>query len=406
MNTANKNIFLLILGFSLLSGAVSAQMTINQGRAIFGHRAVSTAITIEDLSGTSNSIYYPFRITRNTHDVVSFSRNNDFSMQFTPYGGVAIGKNLPANNTCTGYVPLVIYGTDHAGAIQVYHPEAYSVAIRVNGSSEYGVSAPYSFASSVGYSSPNFYVTTDGRVFSGSSFLTSDVRLKSKIETIESPLEKVLQLRGVSYYTKEDSERKSGEKELSNEELYEVLKQRTPDVTPAIIQQMREEKSRKQMGIIAQEVEKVIPEVVRTREDGLKTVAYNEIIGLLIEAIKEQQVLIDNQNLKIAAISGNQLRSAEATGLVSDLIAACALAQNTPNPFTEQTEIKYYVASGAKTAFICIFDMQGQLLQKLDAQIGQNSLLIEGSKLEAGMYLYSLIVDGQEVDTKRMILTK
>ena len=405
-----KKCFLLVLGFSLLSGAVFAQLNVNsQGRAIFGHRAVSTAITIEDLSGTSNNIYYPFRITRNTNDVVTLSRDNSYGMQFLPYGGVAIGYNLQANNTAS-YIPLTIYGSDFAGAIHVDHPGDYATAVRVrNVSSSGSSSSAYSFASSVGNASPNFYVTTDGRVFSGNSFLTSDVRLKNKIETIESPLDKVLQLRGVTYYTdlyKEDSAKQAEEKELSNEELYEVLKQRSPDITPEIIKQMKEEKSRKQMGVIAQEVEKIIPEVVRTREDGLKAVAYSEMIGLLIEAIKEQQVLIDNQNLKIAAIEGNQLRSAGATGLTSDLIAACALAQNTPNPFTEQTEIKYFVAPGAKNAFICIFDMQGKMLQKLDAQVGQNSLFIEGSKLEAGMYLYSLVVDGQEVDTKRMILTK
>ena len=401
-----NNILLLTLGLSLLSGAVSAQLTVNnQGRSIFGHRTTSTAITIEDLSGTSSNIYYPFRITRSTNDIVTLSRDNSFGMQFVPYGGVVIGYNLPTHNTGS-YIPLTIYGSDFAGAIQVDHPGDYNTAVRVRDVSGSGSSSSaYSFASSIGNASPNFYVTSDGRVFSSNNFLTSDVRLKSKIETIESPLEKVLQLRGVTYYTdlsKEDSK----EKELSNEELYEALKQRSPDVTPEIIKQMKEERSRKQMGIIAQEVEKVIPEVVRTREDGLKAVAYSEMIGLLIEAIKEQQVLIDNQNLKIAAIENSQLRSAGATGLVSDLIAACALAQNTPNPFTEQTEIKYYVTAGAKNAYICIFDMQGKMLQKLDAQTGQNSLFIEGSKLEAGMYLYSLVVDGQEVDTKRMILTR
>ncbi|GHT79595.1 hypothetical protein AGMMS50262_23490 [Bacteroidia bacterium] len=59
-----------------------------------------------------------------------------------------------------------------------------------------------------------------------------------------------------------------------------------------------------------------------------------------------------------------------------------------------------------KQAYICIFDLQGTMLQKIDAQQGQNSVTIQGSTLQPGMYLYSLIADGQEVDTKRMILTK
>jgi hypothetical protein len=41
--------------------------------------------------------------------------------------------------------------------------------------------------------------------------------------------------------------------------------------------------------VIAQEIEKVLPEVVITNNDGLKSVSYGNIVGLLIEAIKEQQ---------------------------------------------------------------------------------------------------------------------
>jgi len=82
------------------------------------------------------------------------------------------------------------------------------------------------------------------------------------------------------------------------------------------------------------------------------------------------------------------------------------LTQNIPNPFTVQTEIKYYVANGVKEAYICIYDMQGKMLKKISAAPGQNSIMIQGSTLAAGMYLYSLVVDGQEIDAKRMILTK
>ena len=52
-------------------------------------------------------------------------------------------------------------------------------------------------------------------------------------------------------------------------------------------------------GVIAQEVEKVLPEVVQTDEDGIKTVAYGNMVGLLIEAIKEQQAQIDELKAKL-----------------------------------------------------------------------------------------------------------
>jgi hypothetical protein len=58
---------------------------------------------------------------------------------------------------------------------------------------------------------------------------------------------------------------------------------------------------RPSMGLIAQEVEKVIPELVETNEEGIKTLNYSNMIGLLIETVKEQQVRIEELERKINA---------------------------------------------------------------------------------------------------------
>jgi len=54
-------------------------------------------------------------------------------------------------------------------------------------------------------------------------------------------------------------------------------------------------------GVIAQEIEKVLPEIVNTAPDGTKSVAYTEIIPVLIEAIKEQQKEIEQLKKIISA---------------------------------------------------------------------------------------------------------
>lgn len=82
---------------------------------------------------------------------------------------------------------------------------------------------------------------------------TSDINLKDNIKTLENPIEKIMQLNGVSFDWKETQE-------------------------PSI-------------GVIAQEVEEVFPELVKTGEN--KTVNYNGLIGVLIEVVKEQQKQID-----------------------------------------------------------------------------------------------------------------
>ena len=57
-----------------------------------------------------------------------------------------------------------------------------------------------------------------------------------------------------------------------------------------------------QIGVIAQEVEDIFPELVFTNEDGYKAVAYDKLSAVLIEAIKEQQKIISDQEDRIARL--------------------------------------------------------------------------------------------------------
>lgn len=78
---------------------------------------------------------------------------------------------------------------------------------------------------------------------------------------------------------------------------------------------------------------------------------------------------------------------------------------NTPNPFSHETEIKYYVPENAGNAVLYVFSLQGNmLLTKPISQMGNGSIEISASELQPGMYIYTLAVDGQEADSKRMII--
>ena len=54
-----------------------------------------------------------------------------------------------------------------------------------------------------------------------------------------------------------------------------------------------------QLGVVAQEVEAVVPELVKTDVEGYKSVAYANITALLIEAVKAQQTTIDEQHAQM-----------------------------------------------------------------------------------------------------------
>ena len=109
------------------------------------------------------------------------------------------------------------------------------------------------------------------------AYFTSDVTLKENVVEIKNALDKVKSIRGVTFDWKDEViERKGGE------DGYFVRKQ--------------------DVGVIAQEVEEVLPEVVGTKENGIKAVRYEKLVALLIEAMKEQQIQIETLRTEISLL--------------------------------------------------------------------------------------------------------
>ena len=80
------------------------------------------------------------------------------------------------------------------------------------------------------------------------------------------------------------------------------------------------------------------------------------------------------------------------------------LYQNRPNPFTDGTVITCYLPTSVKMATIVFHDSQGQMMQETELKDrGHVSLTVQADGLSAGIYTYSLTVDGKVVETRRMV---
>ena len=102
--------------------------------------------------------------------------------------------------------------------------------------------------------------------------------------------------------------------------------------------------------------------------------------------------------LKNATIPGNY----EETGTIN-----AVLYQNTPNPFSNETVIRYEIPENAGKCQLHILNMTGSLLKTISINApGIGSTVIHGRELKQGMYLYSLVIDGQIIDTKQMMFTE
>lgn len=161
-------------------------------------------------------------------------------------------------------------------------------------------------------------------------------------------------------------------------------------------------------GFLAQDVQKIFPELVEEdTENGLLKIKTLEFIPILVKAIQAQQEEIDALKKEINNFTSNpsKVRSSNIS-LFPDEISPAVLYQNNPNPFSQSTQIKYYLPSTVQNAYLCIYDLQGKQLKQMSiSERGNGSLLISASEFVAGIYLYGLIIDGNEVDIKRMILT-
>jgi hypothetical protein len=227
-------------------------------------------------------------------------------------------------------------------------------------------------------------------------YTTSDGRQKENIRQLPNSLDLIKRLNGVKYDFKAESAAMNSLRGNGN--------------NTAMVDKQR----KNHVGFIAQDVISVIPEVVFYDDStDFYSIDYTKFTPYIVEAIKEQQLVIQSLQEEVVSlkkmVGNSNLKSAEGAIITPDTPISNSnfLNQNAPNPFSQTTNIKYSVTEGAKNAMICIYDMNGTQLKCIALnQTGQGDITINGGELKPGMFLYALIVDGQLIDTKKMVLTE
>ena len=218
----------------------------------------------------------------------------------------------------------------------------------------------------------------------------SDSRLKKDIKGLDDAYKDLSRISGISYSLA--GEKKEGKKTAAGNGA-EADKERT------------------RYGFVAQEVKEVFPDLVAEDKEGYMSVDYIGFIPLLVDAVKELRAEVEEQKRVIETLEGGVSPSMSpaagkrnAEGKMTEQKAS--LAQNRPNPFRETTVIECTLPESVGEAMVCVYDLQGRQVRKLPVEgRGKTSVRLEGSGLGAGMYVYALVADGEEVESRRMILT-
>ncbi|MCC7534376.1 MAG: tail fiber domain-containing protein [Bacteroidia bacterium] len=384
-------------------------------RGVRGEASATNGLLAEGVYGeasTSNGCQQNIAVGGLAANGTFVSIAGDFDVEYSNSGynqgvNVEIINGSNANATNIGINTVV-----NSSATNNYG--AYFVA---NGATNnYGVyaSAPTNGDTIPG---PNYAGYFNGDlVYTGSFGLASDVNLKTNIDTLPNALPIIKQLKPKQFKFNQAND---------------------PSMSLAV---------GLQYGLIAQDVETVLPNLVNNNVHpakldsvgnvvvppvNFKSVEYEQLIPFLIKAMQEQQAKIDSlttklnskdsiQDARLAALeaaiatccSNNSAKTANNTGSsvlnqmdveLSDK-DAIVLNQNVPNPFAEQTTITYNVPSSVGKAQLLFYNSAGQIIQTVDIKTrGKGKVNVFAADLSSGMYHYTLVADGQVVDSKKMV---
>ncbi len=295
----------LITCFTLLSGSAWAQTGIGTTAPVNKLEVVATTADPASsgtaangnlrLGGISAVHVLDFGLSSTSTFAWIQARNKTYGTNYilgiNPLGGnVGIGNSTPnstltvgnAGGTIPGEITLnpttnayeggqinfkrSLTGSTVDWSIDQYGTTAADARLRIFNTSELnGLIIKENGYIGMGNNAPTVRLQVTGDIIANSIAGSSDARFKTDVAPISNPLQKVLALRGVNFNWN----------------------------TSAFPQRMFSDK--RTLGFIAQEVEKVLPEIVQTENtaEGYKSVQYDKVVALLVEAIKEQQKQIN-----------------------------------------------------------------------------------------------------------------
>lgn len=327
----------------------------------FGHDAM-----YYNDSGSFNSAFGNYALISNTKGANNCS-----------FGNYSLDNNITgSNNVAMGY---------YAGTLKSTYNKCTFIGATADASAN-----NYTNATAIGYGAR---VSGSNKVRVGNTAVTSiggqvgwttlsDLRLKTNIKDSKLGLDFIMNLHPVTYNYKDEGQR---------DILY--------------------------TGLIAQEVD------AAAKREGVEFsgvdkngeywgIRYGDLTVPLIMAVHDMNEKLERENkelkMRLERLESSSISCKDNSQdkLTSSLNIQNKLEQNNPNPFSQNTIIRYSVNNDAMTAQIIIRNLNGVELKKIMLDKNAKSVTIQGGDFTQGTYTYSLEVNRQSIDTKLMVITK
>ena len=417
---------------SVVSGnlnILSANKTIQFANSVYGSPAMMTMFQ----SGTSN----PTRmvIAHSSVNPTSGLQYNDTTDQFDFMANGVSGLSInPTNGTVTAnnafYSPkFSATSTSSSALISSYNNGighgVYGYAAGNFIPAPYGISGVYGFNASFGYGVGGYGTsgtgvfgysynysgvwgsnrdTTQyagffqGNVFSTGNYTSSDRKLKKDIAEMTGGMDIIDRLKPKTYAFRQDGNYKL--MNLPTGIQYGLIAQDLEEVLPGLVK-----KSEFDPNMVKNAGKNPADETNKTTDEKIdfKAVNYTELIPIIIKALQEQQ-----EKIKTLTELVEKLSSGAKAAVSNVQLSSAALEQNVPNPpLNNMTRINYSVPKSAVKAELIITDNMGKKVKQVTLNNGgRGSLNIDTSGLVAGTYSYTLYVDAKMIETKKMVVVK
>ena len=369
-----------------------------------------------NVSDDAEGIYvYSSNYNSNTYGINSIASGKYTSTGTTPFS-IGVSGLVGNGTTAVGVFGGVLNSSSNNSSAGVYGAELGTSPTFSNYSGNYaGYFRGKVRVTDVIYAmllSPSASMSSTGQ---NGTVASSAIVLSEKKESISDKLGQVQTLQFLRYnpesVKKADEARDAyyasfAEKDPEDSSIDEIekqieeMKKLDGDIEP------KSDLSAIQYGLDTEQLKKVFPELVYEDENGNVSINYVEMVPLLVQSINEL-------SQELAELKGTSAKKApqkaETTTIdeTTSEVDMVRMDQNKPNPFSESTVITLNIPEGTQKASIFIYDMSGKQVKAIPVDDrGETNITVFASDLTAGMYIYTLVVDGKVKVTRKMIVSE
>jgi hypothetical protein len=176
---------------------------------------------------------------------------------------------------------------------------------------------------------------------------------------------------------------------------------------PDFVNEQGKQRGKNKTGFMAQDIIVDFPGLVRyNKESDLYGVDYTGFVPYIVKAMQEQNDIIIQLRGEIEVFKQNSKKESSGSfGTTNESDSEFKLVSSKPVSIKSNVTISYSIPLNTVNAFMVIYDLNGKQLLKLsNLETGSKTVELPVNSLEPGAYLYTLIANGEEVDTKKIIL--